>query len=295
MSKLGQIKRANVLLVDDSEENLFLLQSSLKSMNINTILACSGAEALEKQKGKEIAVAIIDVLMPLMNGFELASRLNSRRRKARIPIIFLTASQNHEQRIYKGYSVGAVDYLIKPFDLKILRFKISTLIELHYDRQIVTESANQLRKTTKKVLNINLKLKISEEKFRSYIDHSPDGVFITDQFGRYLEVNKAACRITGYSKRAILQMTIRDFLVDESLAEGLLQFSKLQTAGKSTSDIQFRHKNGTLRWWTVDAVKLSETRYLGFAKDITIRKNALLSLAEREEQYRSLFNSILKV
>jgi two-component system sensor histidine kinase/response regulator len=117
-------------------------------------------------------------------------------------------------------------------------------------------------------------LRESEAKFRSYIDSSPDGVFVADEHGRYLEVNQAASRITGYAAAELVGMSIPDVLPPEAVAAGLQYFHTLKATGSASGESEFRHKNGTIRWWSVDAVKLSDTRFLGFTKDITARKQA---------------------
>ena len=116
------------------------------------------------------------------------------------------------------------------------------------------------------------KLHASREKFRQYIDHAPDGVFVVDETGRYREVNPAGCRITGYSEQELLAMTIADILAPESVAEGMARFAELQRNGEMQAEFRFVHRDGSYRWWSVDAVKLAENRFLGFSKDITERK-----------------------
>ncbi len=118
------------------------------------------------------------------------------------------------------------------------------------------------------------KLKASELKFKSYIDTSPDGVFVTDETGNYLEVNRSAEIITGYSQSELLTMSIVNIVQAETLNESLEHFNRVKSIGKASGEFTFIHKSGEVRWWSVDAVKLSENRYLGFAKDITERKKA---------------------
>jgi PAS domain S-box-containing protein len=117
------------------------------------------------------------------------------------------------------------------------------------------------------------KLQQSEEKFRNYIESAPDGVLITDDTGKFIEINKSGCRILGYSKEEIAKISINDLLAEESLADGLDHFKKVMATGAATADLWHKHKDGFKRCLTVEAVKLSETRVLGFTKDITERKH----------------------
>ncbi|MEI7983008.1 MAG: PAS domain S-box protein, partial [Bacteroidota bacterium] len=142
----------------------------------------------------------------------------------------------------------------------------------------------RLKNLTGELTRVNTVLEKSVEKYRSYLDNAPDGVFITNEAGRYIEVNDAACRITGYSKEELLKMSITDILPEESVAEGQDHFRKLVENGTSKSDLLFKHKNGSHRWWTVDAVKLNETRFLGFTKDITYRKEMEETLRQHHSE-----------
>jgi len=115
-------------------------------------------------------------------------------------------------------------------------------------------------------------LKLSEKKSGSYIEYAPDGVFVIDEYGHYLEVNKAATQITGYSKEELLQMSVGGILADDSREAGMAHFAQLLEKGSMRGSLQHRQKDGTIKWMSLDAVKLTEHSYLGFAKDITHQK-----------------------
>jgi diguanylate cyclase (GGDEF)-like protein/PAS domain S-box-containing protein/putative nucleotidyltransferase with HDIG domain len=115
-------------------------------------------------------------------------------------------------------------------------------------------------------------IKLSEKKFSSYIGNAPDGVFVVDDKGQYLEVNRAATEMTGYSKDELLHMTIRDILSEESQEAGMNDFFTLLEKGSMRGSLQYKHKDGTKKWMALDAVKLTEHSFLGFAKDITYQK-----------------------
>lgn len=133
-------------------------------------------------------------------------------------------------------------------------------------------------------VNSEKELRQSEEKFRSYIDNAPDGVFVIDDTGKYIDVNEVACKMSGYSCGELLKMSIRDLLSDESIDEGLSQFRKLIQDGASNANLLFKQKKGLKRWWSLDGVKLSEKRFLCFAKDITERKFAEQELIVAKEK-----------
>jgi len=128
-------------------------------------------------------------------------------------------------------------------------------------------------------------LKESEEKYSSYIENAPYAVFVVDERGNYLDSNRAASAITGYTKEEILGMNVRDFSAPESEDEAKEHFRALTQTGRMSAELKYRHKDGSVRWWTVDAVKIAENRFLGFSIDITDRKRAeedLISLSEHD-------------
>ena len=134
----------------------------------------------------------------------------------------------------------------------------------------------------------------SEEKFRSYIENMPDGVFIADENGKYLEVNKAACQITGYSETELLNMTVLNITSPESLEKAGNEFLKVMSTGFGNCELHYRHKNSTDKIWSIDGVKLSDTRILGFVKDITDRKKEEV-LFKFNYYIQTTLNSILQL
>jgi PAS domain S-box-containing protein len=267
------IQKPNLLVVDDSDQNLFLLESIIGILDVNLIQALSGFEALEKTEGVELALAIIDVQMPVMNGHQLARKLNEKRAGEKVPIIFLTASHKNEMQIVEGYESGAVDYIFKPIDNQILKSKVSVFVDLHNQKQTILRDAFLLRQSSDALAVAHAVISQSEEKYRSYIDNAPDGVIVSDQTGKFIEVNPSACAMSGYLKEELLTMSISDLLPDESLIEGMSHFRNAAKTGISKTELAIKHKNGSKKWWAVEAVRLSNTRYLGFSKDITQRKS----------------------
>lgn len=122
---------AKVLVVDDVPENIVALEALLAGPDIEVLSASSGAEALEMLLANEVALSLIDVQMPEMDGFELAELMRGSPRTRHVPIIFLTATDRNALRTFRGYEAGAVDFLYKPFDPFILRNKVDVFIQLN--------------------------------------------------------------------------------------------------------------------------------------------------------------------
>lgn len=135
----------NILIVDDRTENLVALEAILGSLEHTLVRARSGEEALKALLSQEFALILLDVSMPGMDGFETAARIKRREKTRDIPIIFLTGMSNEPQNAFRGYAVGAVDYLAKPFDPWVLRTKVSVFVDLHLKNRQIQEQARLLR------------------------------------------------------------------------------------------------------------------------------------------------------
>lgn len=136
------------LLVDDLEENLLALEALLRRDGLVPLKAHSGPEALEYLLKYDVALALVDVQMPGMDGFELAELIRGTERTRRIPLIFLTAGNADPQRRFRGYEAGAVDFIRKPIEPDVLRSKADVFFELFRQRQEVTRQRDELRAAT---------------------------------------------------------------------------------------------------------------------------------------------------
>ncbi|MFH1690935.1 MAG: PAS domain S-box protein [Candidatus Eisenbacteria bacterium] len=126
--------------------------------------------------------------------------------------------------------------------------------------------------------------RISEERWRSYVERAPYGVFVANERGQYVSVNPAASQITGYDESELVTMGIPDMLPPEDAKAGLAPFRELLRTGESFIEVPFTHKSGERRWWTVASVKLSETRFLGFVEDTTEKRKAQQERDELKSQ-----------
>lgn len=139
------VGKANILLVDDQSENLLALEVILAELNQNILKANSGKEALKCLLENDVAVILLDVQMPGMDGFETARLIRQRRQCHYTPIIFLSAHFTEDIHAAQAYALGAVDYLIKPFVPEILRTKVSVFVDLYKKGEEIKHQANRLR------------------------------------------------------------------------------------------------------------------------------------------------------
>jgi CheY-like chemotaxis protein len=136
--------RADILIVDDLPGNLDALQAVLAELGQKIVRATSGQQALELLLDHEFAVILLDVRMPEMDGIETAGYIRKSRRTKLTPIIFVTAGEHQLDKVTRGYSVGAVDYIIKPFNDEILRSKVRVFLELYRKEKELALKAEEL-------------------------------------------------------------------------------------------------------------------------------------------------------
>jgi signal transduction histidine kinase len=146
--------KAKILLVDDEPKSLFALQELLSTLGENLMIAQSGEEALRLALKNDFAVILLDVRMPGIDGFETAKLIRNRERSRLTPIIFLTAAADEMTSMFRGYEVGAVDYLMKPVVPEILKSKVSVFVELHRKSERLKESEDKLRRLAAHLISV---------------------------------------------------------------------------------------------------------------------------------------------
>lgn len=156
--------KASILLVDDEEKNLFALRVLLEGLGQNLLLAHSGEEALRCALEQDLALILLDVRMPGIDGFETARLLRGRKRSQHTPIIFLTAAADEMRFVFRGYEVGAVDYLVKPLVSEVLVSKVSIFVDLHKKTAELTREIAERRLAEQR-------LRESEERLRALASH----------------------------------------------------------------------------------------------------------------------------
>ncbi|MGC9354409.1 MAG: PAS domain S-box protein, partial [Mariniphaga sp.] len=127
----------------------------------------------------------------------------------------------------------------------------------------------QLKKQTKKLIKTNKKLSYEEQKFKSYIEHAPYGIFVTNEKGEYVDVNETACKLTGYSRKEIIGKMISDIITDEGKNRAINHFNTVVKEGKASAIIPFINKNGEKFLSNVTAARVSPRRFIGFVEDAT--------------------------
>lgn len=161
-----------ILLVDDRPENLMVLERSLEGVGAELVKANSGESALSATLDRDFALAILDVQMPGMDGYELAELLRGDPKTRHMPIIFLTAASIEDAQIFRGYESGAVDYIVKPFDPVILASKVGVFLEMDQYRRELKQHRDHLdtlvKQRTAEIEEINRELTRSNEELQQF-------------------------------------------------------------------------------------------------------------------------------
>lgn len=167
MNVLNGKFKPKCLIVDDLKENLIALKSLLKDDHVQVIEATSGVEALDLLLQHDFALALVDVQMPQMDGFELAEIMRSTDRTRNIPLIFVTAAETDSRRVFQGYEAGAVDFLQKPLSPQIVLSKVRIFLELYSQKVRLQQKLEKIKETElylQKALN-------SRDEFLSICSH----------------------------------------------------------------------------------------------------------------------------
>ena len=194
-------RRIKILLVDDTPENLVSLEAALSSLGEELVLANSGKEALRYLLEDDFAAILLDVRMPEMDGFETAELIRSRPRSRQTPILFLTGYRN-EEHLFRGYDLGAVDFLFKPIVPEVLRSKVAVFVELSRSNAKLQEQADALRRQAEA-------LQKTEQKFRSLLEAAPDAMVVCREDGEIVMVNSQTEILFNCQRDKLISRNIR--------------------------------------------------------------------------------------
>ena len=214
-------EQVNILLVDDRPENLLALEAILESLGQNLVRAMSGEEALKHLLTRDFAAILLDVQMPGLNGFDTARLIKARERSRHIPIIFLTAISKEEAYVFEGYSVGAVDYMFKPFQPDILRSKVSVFVDLYRKQEQIKVQDDLLRESERRELELRHRAELRETQARlaEVVDGAMDAIVMFDERQRITLFNEAAERTFCISARDAVGTSIGRIFPEKSRAQ----------------------------------------------------------------------------
>lgn len=252
-------KYLDILLVDDRAENLLALEAVLSAPEYRLVQARSGQEALDALKDHDFLVILLDIQMPLMDGFETARLARETPRGRRVPIIFVTALDRDPRYVELGYNLGAVDYVFKPYEPTVLQAKVKLLADL--------KEAEESLKSSRSFLD-------------SVVENIPNMVFVKDAKDlRFVGFNKAGEELLGYSREELMGKNHYDFFPKEQ-ADQFVSKDRQVLQGNSIVDIpeeaiETRHKGTRIihtRKIPIRGMDGQPQYLLGISEDITEQK-----------------------
>lgn len=213
-------QKVNILMVDDHPENLLALEAVLSSPNYHLVKANSGKEALKHLISQEFAVILLDVQMPGLSGFETAKLIRAREKTKHTPIIFITAISQDSENVKRGYSVGAIDYIFKPFHPETLRQKIGKFVELHKKYQEEISKSEWKRKVALNEMNQKLDstaldLRTTEALNKVISKTLIDTIILFDTEGCILKVTSGVKKMFGYHPDELVGKNVSVLLPDK--------------------------------------------------------------------------------
>jgi PAS domain S-box-containing protein len=195
--------RTKILVVDDQPANLLSMRAVLEPLDQEIIEARSGEQALRQLLQHNVSVVLLDIQMPGLDGFEVAKLIRGRDNERHTPIIFLTAFEDHRFTIPEAYSLGAVDYLVKPIVPEVLLAKVAFFVELYQKAELLKRLGYEEREKGEE----------SEARKAAILETAMDGIITIDEESRIVEFNRAAEMTFGYRKEDILGQSMPELIM----------------------------------------------------------------------------------
>ena len=294
----GQV---NILMVDDRDDKLLALEATLEPLGHNLIKAKSGKEALRILLKQEVAVILLDVSMPGMDGFETAALIRQRPSSETTPIIFVTAVSASPNEMFQGYSLGAVDYILTPLVPDVLRAKVSVFVDLFLKTEQVRIQGERLRQMEQqqhqRALAEAVDLLEDQTKRNRFFTLALDMLGIADSEGYLLQVNPTWQKVLGYNPEELRSMSGVDLVHPDDRPALDRHMEEMRTcATASAMEARFRCKDGSYRWlgWTAAPFMAEDLIYI-FARDITSRKHAEQEIQRLNVELQHRVNALIDV
>jgi PAS domain S-box-containing protein len=238
-TNVSRDERVNILLVDDRPENLLALDAILEPLGERLVRAHSGDEALKCLLTDEFAVILLDVQMPGLNGFETAELVKSRERTRYVPIIFLTAISKDEAYVFRGYSVGAVDYMSKPFQPDVLRSKVSVFVDLYKKQRQLKRQERLLHEAAIREVELEHRARLLAQEARTaqIVSTAMDAIVVLDADRRIMLFNSAAERMFGRCAKDVIGRPVEELIQDDELDRVLTIMAGRATRSSTVTEL----------------------------------------------------------
>jgi PAS domain S-box-containing protein len=268
--------KMKVLAVDDNRTNLHILQVFLKKLGHEVLLAENGEEAVRRFEADSPDLVVLDIMMPIMDGFEAARRIKAMNRDRWVPVIFLSAL-NRDENLVEGLDAGADDYLTKPINFVVLEAKLRSVQRSLGMQQAAIDSLRRVQAISDNVL---------------------DAIVTIDEIGTIATVNPATQRIFGYTAEEMLGQNVKMLMPEPYHSEHDGYLANYKGGGKpkvvgQEREVSARKKDGTIIPVMLGVTKVeldNKTMFIGVVRDISAQKHAETTLRENAEQLQIYYN-----
>jgi len=305
---MGKTEKVNILMVDDQPGKLLSYEVMLGGLGENLIKANSAKEALEILLKTEVAVVLMDVSMPELDGFQLAAMIRQHPRFQRTAIIFVSAVHLTDLDQLKGYEHGAVDYVSVPVVPELLRAKVRVFADLHRKtrqlealnrelEQRVLERTEELARKAELLLQLNVELMGKNQELDAIVSTAPDMIFSSHGDGSYEYVSDRFHEYTGVA--AVPDQSIRwlEYVhADDSPRVQARWTESVQSGGSYEAEYRLRSKDGAYRWFRSRAVPIRDpegaiARWYGTCSDIHDSKLLEQSIRDSATELEKMVDS----
>ncbi len=275
--------KPKILIVDDRIENLVALEKLLAPFKVEVIRAMSGNEALQHTLNHEFALALIDVQMPEMDGFETVNLMRSSEETKLLPVIFVSAIYREDFHVVKGIESGGVDFITKPINPAVLKGKVKVFLDLYLHRQKLEGEIEHREK-------IEQKLSAEHALMKSLLNAMPDLVFLKDLNGIYLNCNEAFATFCAKTPQDLIGKRDTDLFSQESVSDFRKTDQIVSDTGQAnTSEHWEKHPNGQMVLFeTVKNPVLDHANtvigIIGISRDITERYQVRVELQKAKDE-----------
>lgn len=276
------VQRVKVLLVDDRQDKRLALSSVLEGLDLELVTAQSGRDALRMVLIHEFAVILLDVSMPLMDGFETASLIRQRKQTEHLPIIFITAFRDTDDQASRGYALGAVDYIFAPVIPAVLRTKVSVFTDLFKKNREIKRQSDLLK------MESEHRVASLENRLDCLLNRLHVGVYRLTNEGVLISANNSFYQLFAIDPLVMVHpLNFFERYLEKNDRTAITE--RLEAAGHVQEyPVCQSRADGTVRWISLSKVLVVESngmRYIdGLAEDITVRKKAEEELISKAEE-----------
>lgn len=292
---MKNFKEYTILVVDDNSDNIVALTALLKEHQFLFDSAPSGKVALKKLHKSEYGLVILDVQMPVMDGFEMAGIMKQDAALSHIPIVFLTALATKPEFFKVGLQLGAIDYITKPFDPDLLILKVSNLLNLSFAERKLKNMVRRVEALNRELESVARQALFS---FESMFYNSPDVILILDREGNIIDCNKLSFNHGEFSTVELFGKNLANIPVDFRITDPDITLQELISEAcdgekpRKTVEVEISFPGKPLIYVESTLIRIrsgkGEQLLLASNKDITARKNAEQQLKFSELRFKTL-------